>query len=182
MRVVAGRLGGHPLLAPRGNKTRPTADRVREALFSALFSVEGARVLDLFAGTGAVGIEALSRGAAFAVFVERARPAQAALQKNIKQLQLKAESRLLSCSVAAALPLLEGERFELIFADPPYADAKAALPKVLSAAVELLTEDGRLVLELAGRDESPKAPPGLQLTRRRDYGEAALLFYERAEG
>src|SRR5437899_6040970 len=88
MRIVAGRLGGRRIAAPRGAKTRPTSERVREALFATLASVEGATVLDLFAGSGALGIEALSRGAARAVFAERARPALAVLHANLEALAL----------------------------------------------------------------------------------------------
>ena len=120
MRVIAGRLGGRKLVAPRGLSTRPTSDRVREALFSALGAVTGARVLDLFAGTGALGVEAISRGAARAVFVESARPALAALRENLGALGLAESARVVPQLAERALGAVIAEGpFDLIFADPP---------------------------------------------------------------
>src|SRR5262249_58893941 len=103
MRVIAGALGGRRLVAPRGAATRPTSDRVREALFSALGDVGGARVLDVFAGTGALGIEALSRGAEHATFVESARPALAALRANLAALGIEGLARVVPQPVARAV-------------------------------------------------------------------------------
>src|SRR5262252_9250396 len=102
-RVIAGRLGGRTLVAPPGMATRPTSDRVREALFSILGDLEGASVLDLFAGTGALGIEALSRGASHATFVEKARPALRALLQNLEKLEIGSKAEVLSISVERAL-------------------------------------------------------------------------------
>src|SRR5689334_3768381 len=102
-RVIAGRLGGRTLVAPAGASTRPTSDRVREALFSILGDIEGATVLDLFAGTGALGIEALSRGASHATLVENARPALRALAQNLETLELGPKARVLPMSVERAL-------------------------------------------------------------------------------
>lgn len=130
MRVIAGRFGGRRLAAPRGAATRPTADRVREALFSMLGSLDGASVLDLFAGTGALGIEALSRGAAQAVFVERDRLALSALRANLAALGLGAEGgepqvQVRARDAVAALggAIEQGETYDLVFLDPPYAQA-----------------------------------------------------------
>src|SRR6185369_7871918 len=103
MRIIAGRLGGRRLAAPRGSATRPTTDRVREALFSALGDVTGALVCDLYAGTGALGIEALSRGARRAVFIESARPALAALRRNLADLDLDDAARVFPLPVERAL-------------------------------------------------------------------------------
>ncbi len=137
MRVIAGGLGGRRLRAPRGLATRPTSDRVREALFSALGHVTSARVLDLYAGTGALGIEALSRGAAHATFVESARPALAALRENLAALGLAGAARVVAQPVAGAASRIGGGGwlagpFDLVFADPPYA-AVAEVPAAVAA-------------------------------------------------
>lgn len=182
MRIVSGQFRGRRLAAPRGDKTRPTSDRVREALFSILFDVEGFAVLDLYAGTGALGIEALSRGAANALFVENARDAVAAIEKNFASLSLdQHHARLWTMKVDRALEKLKKERrrFDLIFADPPYADADRVLPELLADADALLSERGIAVLEHASKSEPPAAPRGLVLTRTKRYGETSLAFYER---
>jgi 16S rRNA (guanine966-N2)-methyltransferase len=179
MRVIAGRLGGRRLAAPRGDATRPTSDRVREALFSILGDVTGARVLDLYAGTGALGIEALSRGAARAVFVESARPALAALRSNLASLDLAGAGVIIAQPIDRAVDLILRERpFDLVLADPPYAAlaaAAASLERLASA--HLLAPDARLVLEHASRDASPDLH-GLTRTSTRSYGEASLTLYE----
>jgi 16S rRNA (guanine966-N2)-methyltransferase len=183
MRVIAGRLGGRRLVAPRGMATRPTSDRVREALFSMLGDVEGARVLDLYAGTGALGIEALSRGAARAVFVESARPALAALRENLTALGLEGCSRIVAQAAERAAPTLRAPEgmFDLVFADPPYAALAAA-----AAVVSTLTTSGalapgaRLVLEHAARDPAP-ALPGLEPRPSRTYGDTSVTIYDLGE-
>lgn len=182
MRVIAGRLGGRRLSAPRGRGTRPTSDRVREALFSMLGDIEGAVVLDLYAGTGALGIEALSRGARRAVFVENARPALAALAENLTTLGLAGEARVLAQPVARASDLVAREGpFDLILVDPPYAalaEAAATVARVVGpqGAGGGLAPGGRLVIEHASRDAAPEIP-GLSLVRTRSYGEASLSLY-----
>src|SRR6202034_3811578 len=123
MRVIAGRLGGRRLSAPRGRTTRPTSDRVREALFSMLGPIDGTSVLDLFAGTGALGIEALSRGAAKALFVERDAAAVAALKGNLARLELgEPQARVRVGEALAALRSARSARetYDLVFVDPPY--------------------------------------------------------------
>lgn len=179
VRIVAGELGGRRLVAPKGASTRPTADKVREALFSILFDVEGLRTLDLYAGSGAVGLEALSRGAAHATFVERGRPALLALEQNIAELGVGARTEVRREDVLAALPRLAagGRSFELIFADPPYDEAARALPSVLRRAAPLLAPDGQIICEHRSLDASPPAPEGLVRIDARRYGEATLAFY-----
>ncbi len=183
MRVIAGRLGGRRLVAPRGAATRPTADRVREALFSALGDVSGAAACDLYAGTGALGIEALSRGARRAVFVESARPALAALRENLAALDLHELAQVIPLPVERALDRLAGEGpFDLVFLDPPY----AALPEAAAAAARLagplglLAAEGRLVLEHASRDAAPEIQ-GLTRAATRTYGDTAISLYGHAE-
>jgi 16S rRNA (guanine966-N2)-methyltransferase len=182
MRVVAGLYGGRRLTAPRGIKTRPTADRVREALFSILFDVEGLTVLDLFAGTGAIGIEALSRGASHATFVEHDEAALRALEKNIASLQIpRARYAVMADRVEHAMATLSkrSAKLDLIYADPPYGEAQRWLPGVLSQSEGLLSEGGRIVVELSDTGPLPEAPVGLARSRTKSYGETVLAFYER---
>lgn len=181
MRVIAGRLGGRRLAAPRGQATRPTSDRVREALFSILGDVRGAAVLDVYAGTGALGIEALSRGATRAVFVESARAAVAVLRENLASLDLGGASLVIAQPVERAAELIAREGpFDLVLADPPYAALSGA-----ASAVARLAERGvfaagaRLVLEHASRD-APPAIAGLERAESRSYGEASISIYEPA--
>src|SRR5436305_5485400 len=124
MRVVAGRHGGRGLVAPKGDATRPTADRVREALFSALGDVSDMTVLDLFAGSGALGIEALSRGAAQATFVERARPALTALRANLEALDITAQIHAGDARALVRNATQAGRTYDLVFVDPPYRESE----------------------------------------------------------
>lgn len=153
MRVIAGSLRGHPLRAPRGMETRPTTDRVREALFSILGNIQGARVLDLYAGSGALGIEALSRGAEFATFVEFARPAMETLRGNLAALRLVERSATLALRAERAGQALAAHGpFDLIFCDPPWPKMDTALdhlPKLLQP--ELLNPGAVLVVEHPAR-------------------------------
>jgi len=180
MRVIAGRLGGRRLTAPRGRDTRPTSDRVREALFSALGDVSGARVLDLYAGTGALGIEAVSRGAADATFVESARPALAALRENLASLGLAARVVARAVAACASAGALTGP-FDLVFADPPYA-ALADVPPAVAALVAAgaLAPGARVVVEHAARDAAPSIA-GLSPRPTRTYGDTAVTIYDREE-
>jgi 16S rRNA (guanine966-N2)-methyltransferase len=180
MRIVAGTLGGRTLRAPRGHGTRPTPERVREALFSCLGPLDGARVIDLYAGTGALGLEALSRGAARAVFVESAGAALATLRANVAELGLEGRTLVLARPVERALAALEPEApFDLAFADPPYELVrKGTAARALAAIIErgLLGPQARLVLEHASADEPPALPPLVCYDRRR-YGDTSLALY-----
>jgi 16S rRNA (guanine966-N2)-methyltransferase len=181
VRIIAGSFRGHPLEAPRGRATRPTSDRVREALFSILGDVSGLEVLDLFAGSGALAFEALSRGAERAVLVEEARGALAALRANIDTLGVGERATVVAARVESALGRLAatGSRFGLVFADPPYAAAAAEGSAVLGALVGqgLLWPGAWIVLEHASRDAAPVPPAGLELRFSRVYGDTALTFY-----
>jgi 16S rRNA (guanine966-N2)-methyltransferase len=178
MRVVAGRLGGRRLRAPAGAATRPTGERVREALFSILGDIADARVLDLFAGTGALGIEALSRGAARAVFVERAPAAASVLRANLDALGLSAEHaelRRQDVLVVLRAARRRSETYDLVFIDPPYRRAEdwggelaALLSPLLSPLARVVTEsDRRLPLSL---DLGPSE------TRR--YGDTLITIHQ----
>ena len=176
MRVVAGRLGGRRLTAPAGPQTRPTSDRVREALFSALGGVEGLRVLDLFAGSGALGIEALSRGAAAATFVERQPGALRALRGNLASLELeghevaRSDARQFLRKARTA-----GREYDLVFVDPPYRRA-AALGRELSELVPpVLASGGTVVSESDRRDPLDLALP---VRTERRYGDTLIRIHE----
>jgi 16S rRNA (guanine(966)-N(2))-methyltransferase RsmD len=163
-----------------GSRTRPTTDRARAGLFDALGPrVIGARVLDLFAGTGALGIEALSRGARHCTFVERDRRACAVLRENFAQLELTSVSEVLSMPVGSAVRQLvgAGERFDLILADPPYGDP--SVQKLLSpdALPQLLEPDGLLVVERDQRDLGPEDSGPLVVAGSRSYGETRFDRY-----
>ena len=185
MRVIAGRFGGRTLVAPAGSATRPTSDRVREALFSVLASVEGNAVLDLYAGTGALGIEALSRGAAHATFVENARPALLALRRNIHALGLEDVTTVLPIGVERALRTSAGgEGFDLVFLDPPYALIRQGqfVDALAKAAERWLTSSvrpgGRVILEHTSGEVAPLVS-GITFEETRVYGDTALSFYLR---
>ncbi len=162
-------------MAPAGRGVRPTTDRVREALFARLGALDGARVLDLYAGTGALGIEALSRGAESVVFVERARASLAALERNLQTLDLLGSSRILRQDVPEGVATLgrEALRFDLVLLDPPYEteEAERALRAVVTAGV--LAPGATLVVERSQRHDLPTIT-GLVLLDERRYGDTVV--------
>jgi 16S rRNA (guanine966-N2)-methyltransferase len=171
VRVVAGAFKGRPLRAPRGARTRPTADRVREALFSILGDVSGARVLDLFAGSGALGIEALSRGAASAAFVEKDPRAVAVIRRNLEAVGATAEVRrqdVLGFLAAA------GTRYDLVLIDPPY-DSAARLAGPLAERLPAVLEEGARVVTESDKREPLELP--LPLLRQRTYGDTRITVH-----
>jgi 16S rRNA (guanine(966)-N(2))-methyltransferase RsmD len=181
VRVIAGALKGRRLVTPRGHLTRPTADQVRIALMDTLMPhLPDSNVLDLFAGAGAVGIEALSRGAARATFVERDRRAAAALRQNLETLGLGAVARVLVMDVERALPRLAaaGETFDVVFLDPPY--ETGLVPQTLEWLGDgRLTREGSLVVAQHFTKRAPAlAPlPALTRIRARRFGETTLTFF-----
>ena len=178
MRVTGGRLGGrHLVAAPRG--VRPTADRVREALFARLSDLAGVRVLDLYAGTGALGIEALSRGAEHVLFVERSRASLVALRRNLDALDLVARARIVRGDACSALRRLAREdlRFELVLADPPYADRDIARALELLRSGGLLAPGATVVVERSRRHPLPSVE-GLVKHESRRYGDTTLEWLE----
>lgn len=175
MRVVAGRFGGRALVAPRGRSVRPTSDRVREAVFSILGSVEGASVLDLFAGSGALAVEALSRGAASATLVEVSAAAVAAIERNLRALGAEAEV----CRMPA-LSFLErarrrGRQYDLVFVDPPYSQASALGPVLGDALVPVLGAGARVIAESDRR--SPLVLEGFEHVDQRRYGDTLITIH-----
>ncbi len=175
MRVTGGELGGRRLRSPEGG-VRPTADRVREALFARLGDLSGARVLDLYAGSGALGIEALSRGAESAVFVERSARTAALLRGNLAQLDLSSRARVLAVDAVAGIRRLarEGLRFELVFADPPYDSQELARSFAALGETGIVPAGGWLVAETSTRIAFPGAAGFSELDRRR-YGDTVLV-------
>ncbi|MGH2860990.1 MAG: 16S rRNA (guanine(966)-N(2))-methyltransferase RsmD [Solirubrobacteraceae bacterium] len=174
MRVVAGTLGGRVLNAPRGAATRPTSDRVREALFSILASVDGSRVLDLFAGSGALGIEALSRGAATATFVDSASAAIAAIRRNLELLGLQAEVlRMPALRALACTPVVERE-YDLVFLDPPYRMASSLGLQLSTALPPVLAKGARVVVE---SDRRAPLELDMKLLRERQYGDTLIRVH-----
>jgi 16S rRNA (guanine966-N2)-methyltransferase len=177
MRVIAGRHGGRRLAAPAGRRTRPTSDRVREAVFAMLGPLQGESVLDLFAGSGALGIEALSRGAGRAVFVERDAAAARVLGENLKALAVDREhGELRRADVLAALrrARAEQETYDLLFIDPPYRYAQEWGPQLSAALPAVLAPAARIVVE-SDRREPLELPMPVQTERR--YGDTSIKIH-----
>lgn len=177
MRIIAGEHRGRTLIAPKGLDTRPTLDRVRESLFNILMPrLLGARVLDLFAGSGALGLEALSRGAAQAVFVDSAREAQVAVAKNIEALDVLDRAKLLRCDWQAAISRLrvDGAQFDLVFLDPPYRLDEAGR-MLESLRVSGLLSAHALVIYEHAKGLSPNTDAWHVADTRR-YGDTIITF------
>jgi len=177
MRVIAGRLGGRRLKAPRGRVTRPTSDRVREGLFAMLGDVQAASVLDLFAGSGALGVEALSRGAARVVFVERDAGSVRALRDNLAALAIEpiaAEVRRADALRALRSARTREETYDLIFIDPPYGQAHKLGPELSLVLPSLLSPAARVVVE-----SDRRAPLELQMEVEQDrrYGDTSIRIH-----
>ena len=182
MRIVGGQFKGRPIVAPAGRDTRPTSDRAREAVFNILAhapwspGIEGRRVLDLFAGSGALGLEAMSRGATFALFVETDAAARGVIRDNIEALGLFGTTRIhrRDATDLGLKPAGLGGAFDLVFLDPPYGKGlgEAALAQVGAGA--WITDDALIVLEV-GADETPLLP-AFETLDTRDYGAAKVLF------
>jgi len=173
VRIVAGSRRGHRIVAPKGGETRPTADRVRESAFNLIGPVDGASVLDLFAGSGAMGLEALSRGAADCVFVESSREACRAIDANLEKLRLHAT---ILCQDALRALAAERREYDLVLCDPPYGFERAeALGAQLARVV---APGGLLVYESSAREDEP-AVEGLAVRTSRRYGSARLTLFER---
>jgi 16S rRNA (guanine966-N2)-methyltransferase len=185
MRIVGGRLRGRALAAPKSLSIRPTADRLRESLFNILAHafgdpVSGARVLDLFAGTGALGLEALSRGAAFALFVDDSAEARALLRENVAALGLGGMTRIFRRDAAKLGPAHPLEPFTLAFLDPPYGHGLAERALTASHAGGWLAPDALIVVEEASK-AAFAAPAGFAELERRRYDDTELIFLRTEE-
>jgi 16S rRNA (guanine966-N2)-methyltransferase len=176
MRVIAGSRKGHKLAAPRGLETRPTSDRVRENIFNLVGPVDGARVLDLFAGSGALGIEALSRGAASAVFVEHDADAVRTIERNLDRLRLPG-ARIVHGEVLGTIAreASAGAKYDLVLVDPPYEMLTVIQPRLARHLPPLLTADGVLVFESDACAE-PQLPLPVRTSRK--YGQTRVTLFE----
>jgi 16S rRNA (guanine966-N2)-methyltransferase len=176
LRIIAGSRKGATIYAPRHADTRPTGDRVREAAFNLIGPVDGATVLDLYAGSGAMGLEALSRGAASAVFVEADREACRTIQRNL--LKLRLEGAQIVCAdalTALAQEATAGRSYDLVLLDPPYAMFSDLQARLAAYVPSVLAADGLLVVETSSREE-PELPLPKRTSRR--YGSARLTLFE----
>lgn len=177
IRLIAGRLGGRIIEGSGTNRTHPMGERIRGSLFNIIGSeIEHAKVLDAFAGSGSLGLEAISRGATSATFIERDRVAQNVITSNIATLGVAKETKLIKASVGSWLETAE-EEFDIIFADPPYHDLQLSTVMKLT---KVLKPNGLMVLSYTGRGEVP-TDLGVVVVDNRKYGDAVLAFY-RKEG
>lgn len=179
MRIIAGRARGTQLLAPKGMDTRPTQDKVKESLFSMIqWDIPDACVLDLFAGSGALALESISRGAREAVLVDKSREALDCIRRNIAKLRVEEQTTVLPCDWEQALPQLSrsGKQFDLVFLDPPYRMTDLGSICRRMQELSLLAPDAVLVLEHRTGVE-PVMPEGFVLFKERTYGETQIHFY-----
>lgn len=179
-RIVAGSAGGRRLRVPASG-TRPTSERVREAVFNSLESgreLDGARVLDLYAGSGALGLEALSRGAGHARFVESDPAAVAVLRRNATELGLGSSVEITAATVRTVLREAPARRYDLVLADPPYTVAEAELAGMLAALAAhcWLAPNAVLVIERSARSPAPNWPEGVAATTERRYGDTHVYY------
>jgi 16S rRNA (guanine(966)-N(2))-methyltransferase RsmD len=175
VRIIAGSRKGHTIHAPQGRDTRPTSDRVRENVFNLVGPLDGATVLDLYAGSGAMGMEALSRGAARTVFVERDGEAVRAIEGNLDKLRLRGTVLRQDAVTALATEARSGRKYDLVLVDPPYDMYLDLEPQLARHLPAILAENGLLVVETDARIE-----PELPLSQRtsRKYGQARITVYE----
>ena len=177
LRIIAGKFGSRKIEAPIGRRTHPMGDRVRSAMFNSLGdNLVGADVLDAFAGSGSLGLEALSRGARHATFVERDRLAQNIIANNIASLGVQEETELIRASVSSWIDTRQGGLYDVIFADPPYHDMQLS---TVSKLFGLLKPNGLMVLSHTGRGERPDLQNEIVVVDNRSYGNAHLTFFRR---
>lgn len=180
MRIIAGIYGRRIISAPDSKNTKPTPDRVRENLFNILRpDLQGARFLDLFACSGAIGIEALSRGAEYAVFCDKSREAVKTVSTNLASLKVPASNyRILHADFISALRLLKGDKFNIIFMDPPFSEGLYEPALKTIASLDLLAKSGTVVCEHRG-DITVLPPEGFTEADRREYGIITLSFFQK---
>jgi 16S rRNA (guanine966-N2)-methyltransferase len=174
LRVIAGQFRGRELIAPRGRATRPTSDRVREALFSILADVTGTRVLDLFAGSGALAIEALSRGAAEATLVDTSALAVAAIRRNLEALGVEARVYRQAALRFLGAARADARQYDLVFLDPPYRHASSFSDELTAAVTGVLSPGARVITE---SDRRQPLELGLELSDERRYGDTLIHIY-----
>ncbi len=178
VRIIAGKFGSRSIKAPHGNVTHPMSDRIKSSLFNSLGGVvEGAEVLDAFAGSGALGFEALSRGAKSVVFVDRDQGAIRTITENVELLSCGDVTKVTQSGVATWADTTD-LKFDIIFADPPYGDPQFS---TVNRLFRLLKPNGLMVLSYPGRGEAPTGTNGVVVVDNRSYGTAALTFYRQSE-
>ena len=173
LRLIAGQFGGRTIAVPPGTKTHPMGERVRGSLFNILGDLNGQTVLDAFAGSGALGLEALSRGAGSITFIERDKLAQKIIVENITTLKVENHTKVIKASVSRWDETATDEQFDLILVDPPYHDMQLSTVKRLTRH---LKPNGLMVLSYPGRESEPTVN-GVVVVDNRSYGDAALAFY-----
>ena len=179
MRVITGKARGVVLKTPEGMQTRPTADRVKEALFSIIqFDIPGCKVLDLFGGTGQLGIEALSRGASSAVFVDASDAACKLIRENLRRTKLEADGRVVRSDYMDFLKNCR-EKFDIIFLDPPYAEVFLENSLNFITEIDILQTNGIIVTERALDKELPFAPDGFSRSKDYKYGNTLITLYRK---
>ncbi len=182
MRIIAGSAKGRRLASPKSSATRPVLDQVKESIFNILFDVGDLRVLDLFAGTGSIGLEAVSRGAREAIFVDNDRDAVSTIRENIERCGFENETRIISKHVESAIKILgkKDEPFDLIFIDPPY--LKDLVVPTIAAVFEagLLAPDGQIITEHHPKEPIQGLPGGLGISDERKYGQTLITFIQYA--
>jgi 16S rRNA (guanine966-N2)-methyltransferase len=180
MRIIAGEARGRTIIAPKGQDTRPTQDHVRESLFNILMrEIPNARVLDLFAGSGALALEALSRGAESAVLVDNAAEAVQCIRRNVETVRVQERAKVLQCAWVEALRRLSDEKhsFTLVFLDPPYRMTDTGEQCARMAALDLLAQDALIVIE-HHKDTPPVLDERFIPRDERRYGDTAIHFYQ----
>lgn len=175
MRVIAGRLGGRVFASPHGHRTHPMSEKLRGAIFGTLGDIKGLTVLDAFAGSGALAIEAISRGAASAVAIEVDKGAHKIITENLKELEIEDRVKAVRAFANAWSTRNQAQLFDIIFADPPYDNVPY---RDLKHLPRHLKGGGSLVLSWPGRDR-PVALEGLTVVKSKDYGDAQLVFYQK---
>lgn len=181
MRVIAGSARGRRLNAPAGLEARPTTDRVKESIFNIIqFDIEGRRVLDLFSGSGQLGIEALSRGAASCVFVEQSEKTAGLIRHNLEQTGLRAQGRVVRQDAFSYLASC-GEEFDLIFLDPPYHTRLRAQALTVIATIDNVSDNGIIVCESAADETLPELSAPYRKGKEYRYGSVKITLYSRCE-
>ncbi len=177
MRIIAGELGGRFFNGPDSSVTHPMAERVRGALFNSLSDISGKRVLDAFGGSGALSFEAISRGAASAVVIERDKRAQKIIAENISMLGLQDKVKLIRAGASAWSDTNPDEQFDLLLCDPPYHDLQLS---TVSKLISLVKPNGLMVLSYPGRESAPTVNGVVVVDKSKSYGDAALAYYRKA--
>lgn len=177
IRIIAGVYGGRFLRAPDTAHTHPMGERIRGAMFNSLGDIKGKTILDAFAGTGAIGLEAISRGSTRVTFIEKDRVAQKIINENIQELDVQSQTEVVKTSVSNWLSTAEIPKYDLIFADPPYHDMQLS---TVARLAPYLNHKGLMILSHPGRESAPTVN-GVVVVDKRSYGDAALAFYQTLE-